>query len=84
MKDVWKCVFTGVLCLWLFADIIHIKMPVVKIEKSILNEWEEKTDGAVLEEEEFDWEDIRQDFHICWFAKGCILFLFLSVMKRAE
>lgn len=94
-QDVWKCFFVGMLCLWLFWEAIVTKNPMIRIEESILTVQEVETDREVLQREKrenSDWGDLKLylnknrhlNIHILWIAKGCILMLFLSVIKRAH
>ena len=94
-QDVWKCFFTGLLCFWLFWEAIVTECPTVRIEESILTTQEVEADRKVLQRakrEDSDWgafklylnKNQHLDIHILWIAKGCILLLFLSVIKRAD
>lgn len=91
-KDVRKCIFTGLLCFWLFAEVIDCNLPVVRIEDRIPKEEEYKSEKERVERKDSDRNKIRihlkndqqMDIHIAWIVKGGILILFLSVMKRAD
>lgn len=91
-QDVRKCFFVGVLCLWLFWDAIGIVNPTVGTEKYRFKEQEEGTGREILSKEELEWGDLtiylnksrHLNIHIVWIAKGCILFLTFSVLKRTQ
>lgn len=90
-QDVWKCFFVGLLCFWLFWDVIEIKNPTVRIEEGILKEQEE-ADREILKGEKFNWGDFKLYFNkrqyldipIVWITKGCILLLVFSLIKRTQ
>ena len=91
-QDVWKCFCVGMLCLWLFWEAIVTESPTVRIEESILTAQEVETGRKILQRENSDWGNLKLylnknqhlDIHILWIAKGCILILFLSVIKRTN
>ena len=94
-QDVWKCFFAGLLCFWLFWEAIVTESPTVRIEESILTAQEVEADRKVLQREkreDSNWgafklylnKNQHLDIHILWIAKGGILLLFLSVIKRAD
>lgn len=86
-QDVRKCFVVGALCLWLFWDAVGMKMPTVGIEEEILKEQEVET-----YREDFDWGDLKiylnkrrhLDIPIIWIAKGGVLLLAFSVLKRTQ